>query len=53
LLRWVDKYNENCEIKRHNIKPVAYEVYIRLDDDKEKENKIIKKVAKEVMVEKE
>ena len=23
LLRWVDKYNENGEIKRHNRKPVA------------------------------
>lgn len=24
LMRWVDKYNENGEIKRHNRKPVAY-----------------------------
>ena len=27
LLRWVDKYNENGEIKRHNRKPVAYKVH--------------------------
>jgi transposase len=29
LLRWVDEYNENCEKKIHNRKPIAYEVYIR------------------------
>jgi transposase len=27
LLRWVDKYNENGEIKRHNRKPVVYKVH--------------------------
>jgi transposase len=27
LLRWVDKYNENGEIKRHNRKSVAYKVH--------------------------
>jgi len=27
LLRWVDKYHENGEIKRHNRKPVAYKVH--------------------------
>ena len=26
LIRWVDKYNKNGEIKRHNRKPVAYKV---------------------------
>ena len=27
LLRWVDKYNENCVIKRHIRKPIAYKVH--------------------------
>lgn len=27
LMRWVDKYNEEGEIKRHNRKPVAYKVH--------------------------
>jgi len=27
LLRWVDKYNENGKIKRHNRKAVAYKVH--------------------------
>jgi hypothetical protein len=26
-LRWVDKYDENGEIKRHNRKHVAYKVH--------------------------
>ena len=29
LLRLVDKYNENGEIKRHNRKPVAYKIHKR------------------------
>ena len=27
LWSWVDKYNENSEIKRHNRKHVAYKLY--------------------------
>ena len=26
LMRWVEKYNNNCEIKRYNKKPVAYKI---------------------------
>jgi transposase len=44
LLRWVDKYNENGEIKRHNRKPVAYKVHkdqVKFILDEIKKNKII------------
>ena len=27
LLRWVDKYNENGEIKRHNLESFVYKVH--------------------------
>lgn len=44
LLRWVDKYNENGEIKRHNRKPVAYKVHkdqVKFILDEIKKNKTI------------
>jgi transposase len=44
LLRWVDKYNEYGEIKRHNIKLVAYKVnkdQVKFILDEIKKNKII------------
>ena len=42
LLRWVDKYNENGEIKRHNRKPVAYrrEKYIKKPSNRTRKLKI-------------
>ena len=46
LLRWVDKYNENGEIKRHNRKPVAYKVHknqVKFILDEIKKNKTIEK----------
>jgi hypothetical protein len=36
-MRWVEKYNNNCEIKRYNKKPVAYKI---IKDRKQKERKI-------------
>ena len=44
LLRWVDKYNQNGEIKRHNRKPVAYKVHkdqVKFILDEIKKNKTI------------
>jgi len=44
LLRWVDKYNENGEIKRHSRKPVAYKVHkdqVKFILDEIKKNKTI------------
>jgi transposase len=44
LLRWVDKYNENGKIKRHNRKPVAYKVHkdqVKFILDEIKKNKTI------------
>ena len=44
MLRWVDKYNKNGEIKRHNRKPVAYKVHkdqIKFISDEIKKNKTI------------
>jgi hypothetical protein len=25
-MRWLEKYNNNCEIKKYNKKPVAYKI---------------------------
>lgn len=44
LLRWVDKYNENGEIKGHNRKPVSYKVHkdqVKFILDEIKKNKTI------------
>ena len=44
MLRWVDKYNENGEIKRHNRKPVAFKVkkdQVKFILDEIKKNKTI------------
>ena len=44
LLRWVNKYNEYSEIKRHNRKPVAYKVHkdqVKFILDEIKKNKTI------------
>lgn len=44
LMRWVDKYNEEGEIKRHNRKPVAYKVHkdqVKFILDEIKKNKTI------------
>ena len=44
LLRWVDKYDENGEIKRHNRKPIAYKVHkdqVKFILDEIKKNKTI------------
>jgi len=44
LLRLVDKYDENGEIKRHNRKPVAYKVHkdqVKFILDEIKKNKTI------------
>jgi len=43
-MRWVDKYNENNEIKRHNIKHVAYKIHkdqVKFILDEIKKNKTI------------
>ena len=44
MLRWVDKYNEEGEIKRHNRKPVAYKGHkdqVKFILDEIKKNKTI------------
>ena len=44
MLRLVDKYDENGEIKRHNRKPVAYKVHkdqVKFILDEIKKNKTI------------
>ena len=44
MLRWVDKYDENGEIKRHNRKSVAYKVHkdqVKFILDEIKKNKTI------------
>jgi len=44
LLRWVEKYKEECEIKRDNRKPIAYKVHkehVKFLIDELKKNKTV------------